>query len=37
MFVDEIEDPTITNDRWQTADNYSPDSNGIDTLVVGVG
>jgi hypothetical protein len=34
MFVDEIEDPTITDDQWQTADNYTPHTNGIDTLAL---
>jgi hypothetical protein len=36
MFVDEIEHPTITDDRWETADNYSPDSNCIDEVAVQV-
>src|SRR5437764_30243 len=36
LFVDEIEDLTITDDQWQTADNYTPHSNGIDTLAVAV-
>ncbi len=34
MYVDEIEHPTITNDPWETADNYSPDSTCIDHLAV---
>lgn len=37
MFVDEIDHPTITDDRWETADNYSPNSNGIDELALEVG
>ncbi len=32
LFVDEIEDPTITDGPWQTAANRSLDSNGIDEL-----
>ena len=32
MFTDEIEDPTITNATWETADNYTPTHNGIDQL-----
>jgi hypothetical protein len=36
MFVDDIEHPTITDDHWETADNYSPDSNCIDHLAVHV-
>jgi len=32
MFIDEIEDPVITNDSWRTADNYTPNTNGIDRL-----
>ena len=36
LFVDEIEDLTITDHQWQTADNYTPHSNGIDTLAVAV-
>jgi hypothetical protein len=34
MFVDEIEEPIITDDEWATADNYNHSSNGIDELVV---
>lgn len=36
MFVDEIEDPTLTDDPWQTAGNYSQDSNGIDELEIAI-
>jgi hypothetical protein len=33
MFVDEIDDATIVPDApWQTADNYTASSNGIDQL-----
>ena len=34
MFIDEIEDPVITDDRWETADNYSHHFNGIDTIEI---
>jgi hypothetical protein len=33
---DDIKDPTITNDQWHTADNYTPHSNGIDSIVIAV-
>jgi hypothetical protein len=35
LFVDEIEHATLVDDKWETADNYSPSSpsNAIDTLV----
>ncbi|MDQ6783435.1 MAG: WYL domain-containing protein [Actinomycetota bacterium] len=36
MFIDDIEDPTITDHDWQTADNYTADTTGIDTLIVEV-
>lgn len=36
MFVDEIEDVTITGGRWETADNYSLRSNGIDNVETAV-
>ena len=29
-------DEGITDDHWETADNYSPDSNGIDHLALDV-
>ena len=32
MYIDEIEQPTITNATWETADNYTPTHNGIDQL-----
>lgn len=37
MFVDEIEDPVITDGRWETADNYSRETNNIDNLEISVG
>lgn len=36
LFVEDIEDPVITDGRWETADNYRPRSNGIDELEVDV-
>lgn len=36
MFVDEIEDPILTSGDWETADNYSHQSNCIDQLEVAV-
>lgn len=32
MFVEEIHDAVLTHDTWATADNYTPDTNGIDHL-----
>lgn len=38
MFLDEIEEPEITNQHWETAHNYSPpDSNGIDYIALSLG
>lgn len=34
MFVDEIMNPTITEHPWQTADNYTHLTNGIDTIEI---
>lgn len=36
MFVDEIDDPVIVNGPWETADNHSRYSNGIDDIEVHV-
>ena len=36
MYVDEIENPAITDDPWQTADNYTPTCNNIDELEIDV-
>jgi len=37
LFVDEIEDPRIVPDAgWDTADNYTPDHNGIDEVEMSV-
>ena len=30
--VDDIEHPTIADDRWETAHNYTPSSNDMDRL-----
>jgi hypothetical protein len=32
MFVDKIQDAAVSDDTWQTADNYTPHTTGIDTL-----
>jgi hypothetical protein len=37
MFVEQIENATITDDHWQTADNYSADFNGIDEVEILIG
>ena len=34
MFIDQIEAAALTNDTWGTADNYTPDTNGIDELAL---
>jgi hypothetical protein len=36
MFVDEVDDPVITDDPWDSADNYSPETNGIDDVELSV-
>lgn len=36
LFIDEIEDAVATDDPWRTAPNYTPQSNGIDTLVAAI-
>ena len=36
LFIDEIENPEITDDRWESADNYTPDTNAIDHLELAV-
>jgi hypothetical protein len=36
MFIDELEEPKIIDRRWETAENYSLSSNGIDELVLHV-
>ena len=36
LFVDEVEDAVITEDRWESAENYSPKTNGIDELELAV-
>jgi len=33
LFVDEIDSPIITDEPWQTADNYSHDSNCVDVVI----
>jgi hypothetical protein len=36
MYVDQIEEPVITDHRWETADNFSYVFNGIDTIEIGL-
>jgi hypothetical protein len=36
LFIDEIHDATISDDHWQTAHNYTPQNNGIDTLATAI-
>jgi len=36
MFVDEIEDPVITDDPWHSADNYTPICNNIDEVEIDI-
>jgi len=33
MFVDEIENPVVTDEPWMTADNYLETGNGLDDIV----
>jgi predicted DNA-binding transcriptional regulator YafY len=32
LYIDDIQDAVITDDQWQTAHNYTPQTTGIDTL-----
>jgi hypothetical protein len=36
LFVHEIQNPTLTDDQWHSADNYSPHTTGIDTLAAAI-
>lgn len=36
MFVDEINQPTITDEPWETAQNYNHATNAIDDLEIAV-
>jgi hypothetical protein len=36
LFVDEIEEPTMTDERWQSAPNYTPDCTSVDILAAAV-
>jgi hypothetical protein len=36
LFVDEIQNLTITDDPWRTASNYTPHTTGIDTLAAAI-
>ncbi len=32
MFIEQIDDPVLTDNAWHTAHNYTPQTNGIDNL-----
>lgn len=36
MFVDEIDNPALTDQPWRTADNYTPICNNIDEVEIDV-
>jgi hypothetical protein len=36
LFVDEISHAVLSDDRWQSAPNYTPHTTGIDTLAAAV-
>jgi len=36
LFLDEIEDATIADEQWQTANNYNPDSDFFDSIILTV-
>jgi hypothetical protein len=36
LFVDEIQNPNITDDQWQTANNYTAHTTGIDTIAAAI-
>lgn len=36
MFVDEIENGVMTDEPWQSAPNYRPGGNGVETIAVAV-
>ncbi len=36
LFIDEINDATITDDRWHTGHNYTPNTTGIDTIAAAI-
>jgi len=36
MFIDQIADAVITHDPWRTADNYTPNTTGIDDLYLDI-
>ena len=37
MFVDEIENPVLTDGPWLTADNYLQNSHGFDDVALEIG
>lgn len=36
LFIDEIHDPTLSDDPWASAANYTPHTTGIDTLATAI-
>ena len=36
MFVDQIQDLTLTDDPWHSANNYTPRTTGIDTMAIAI-
>jgi hypothetical protein len=36
LFVEEIQNPIITDDQWRTAHNYTPRTTGIDTIAAAI-
>ena len=36
LFIDDLHDPVIVDHPWQTADNYTPNSNGIDIIALAI-
>ena len=36
LFVEELHDIVLSDDSWESADNYTPHTTGIDTLAVAI-
>jgi hypothetical protein len=36
LYIDDIHDAAISGDQWQTADNYTPQTTGIDTIAIAI-
>ena len=36
LFVDEIHDAALSDDPWQSPDNYTPHTTGIDTIAAAI-